>query len=257
MRLTAFARRSVLTAVVLSHPVLMAGPLESAIDARVTTQKEAAQSQERIDTLADQTRAMLQDYQHVTAQAEELRVFDDQLARQVQNQKTKLADFERQLETVRETQREIVPFMLRMLEVLEQVVALDAPFLLEERKARLAGLKTMMDDPEVELPEKYRRLMEAYQVETEYGRTLEAYSGALELNGKRRSVDFLRAGRVALVYATLDGGETGYWDQAGRRWQILPGEYGEPVIQALRVARKQAPPDLIRLPVAAAEGLTP
>jgi len=110
----------------------------------------------------------------------------------------------------------------------------------------------MMDNPEVGLPERFRRIMEAYQVETEYGRTIEAYSGKLGRDGKPRTVDFLRAGRVALVYATLDGGETGYWDRGTREWKALPREYGEPVKQALRVARKQSPPDLIRLPVAVA-----
>lgn len=233
-------------------PVSAAGPLDAAIDTRVTTQKEAADSQERIDAVADQTHAMLLDFQHVTAQADELKVFDDQLERQVQTQRKQLADFERQLATVRETQREIAPSLLGMLAALDEFVARDAPFLVEERKVRLTSLKAMMDNPEVGLPERFRRIMEAYQVETDYGRTIEAYSGKLERDGEPRIVDFLRAGRVALVYATLDGGETGYWDRGTREWKTLPREYGEPVKQALRVARKQSPPDLIRLPVAVA-----
>ncbi len=233
-------------------PVSAAGPLDAAIDTRVTTQKEAADSQERIDAVADQTHAMLLDFQHVTAQADELKVFDDQLERQVQTQRKQLVDFERQLATVRETQREIAPSLLGMLAALDEFVARDAPFLVEERKVRLTSLEAMMDNPEVGLPERFRRIMEAYQVETDYGRTIEAYSGKLERDGKPRIVDFLRAGRVALVYATLDGGETGYWDRGTREWKTLPREYGEPVKQALRVARKQSPPDLIRLPVAVA-----
>jgi len=253
--LTARASGAVLLAFAIRAEA--AGPLESAIDTRVTTQKEAADSQERIDAVADQTHAMLLDFQHVTAQADELKVFDDQLERQVHTQRKRLSDFERQLATVRETQREIVPSLLRMLAVLEEFVARDAPFLVDERKARLASLKAMMDNPEVALPERFRRIMEAYQVETDYGRTIEAYSGKLDHDGKRRTVDFLRAGRVALVYATLDGGETGYWDREGREWKKLPREYGEPVRQALRVARKQSPPDLLRLPVAVAVAVDP
>jgi hypothetical protein len=229
-----------------------AGALDAAIDTRVTTQKEAAGSQKRIDAVAEETQAMLLDFQHVTAQTDELKVVDDQLERQVQTQRKQLADFERQLATVRETQREIVPSLLRMLAVLDEFVARDAPFLVEERKARLASLRAMMDNPEVGLPERFRRIMEAYQVETDYGRTIEAYSGKLARDGPPRTVDFLRAGRVALVYATLDGGETGYWDRGTREWTTLPREYGEPVKQALRVARKQSPPDLIRLPISVA-----
>ncbi|MCA1853410.1 MAG: DUF3450 domain-containing protein [Beggiatoa sp.] len=248
--LTMFVLGSVLAAFGTASDA--AGPLDAAIDTRVTTQKEAADSQERIDAVAEVTQAMLLDFQHVTAQTDELKIFDDQLERQVETQRKRLADFEQQLATVRETQREIVPSLLRMLETLHEFVARDAPFLVEERKARLASLKAMVDNPEVGLPERYRRIMEAYQVETEYGRTIEAYSGKLAQGGKPRTVDFLRAGRVALVYATLDGAETGYWDRGTREWKTLPREYGEPVKQALRVARKQSPPDLIRLPIAVA-----
>ncbi len=248
--LTMLVLGSVLAA--FGTPAEAAGALDAAIDTRVTTQKEAADSQERIDAVAEETHAMLLDFQHVSTQADELKVFDDQLERQVQTQRKQLTDFERQLATVRETQREIVPSLLRMLAALEEFVARDAPFLVEERKARLANLKAMMDNPEVGLPERFRRIMEAYQVETDYGRTLEAYSGKLERDGKPRTVDFLRAGRVALVYATLDGVETGYWDRGTREWKTLPRAYGEPVKQALRVARKQSPPDLIRLPIAVA-----
>ncbi len=241
----------------LGAPAHAADPLGSAIDTRVGIQKEAADSQGRIDSMAEETHAMLLEYQQVTAQTDELKVFDDQLERQVQGQRTKLADFERQLATVRETQRGIVPFLVRMLSTLEEFVARDAPFLVEERKARLANLRAMMDDPEVGLPERFRRIMEAYQIETEYGRTIEAYSGKLERDGKSRTVDFLRAGRVALVYRTLDGSETGFWDRESRAWKTLSREYGEPLMQALRVARKQAPPDLLRLPVAVAVAAPP
>ena len=105
-----------------------------AIDTGVATQKEAADSQKRIDAVAEETDAMLLDFQHVSTQTDELKVCDDQLERQVEAQRKQLADFERQLATVRETQREIVPSLLRMLAALEEFVARDAPFLVEERK---------------------------------------------------------------------------------------------------------------------------
>ncbi len=250
MRLTLLPLGALL--VVLAAPAPAADALGSAIDTQVTTQKEAADSQERIDAVAAETHTMLLEFQHATAQTDALKAFDDPLERQIQTQRTKLADFERQLATVRETQREIMPFLSRMFAALEAFVTRDAPFLVEERRTRLAKLEAMMDDPAVGLPERFRRIMEAYQIETEYGRTIEAYSGKLEQDGKHRTVDFLRAGRVALVYATLDGSVTGYWDRASRGWKELPREYGEPVRHALRVARKQSPPDLLRLPIAAA-----
>ena len=71
-----------------------------------------------------------------------------------------------------------------------------------------------------------------------------------------RSVDFLRFGRIALLCQTQDGSETGIWDpKAGTKgdWVVLSNEYRNPVRQGLRIARKQVAPDMLHLPIAAAE----
>ncbi|MEQ8230206.1 MAG: DUF3450 domain-containing protein, partial [Gammaproteobacteria bacterium] len=128
----------------------------------------------------------------------------------------------------------------------------DVPFLPEERGERVARLREMMERSDVTSAEKFRRILEAYQIENEYGRTIEAYKGTLEIDGGTREVNFLRIGRIALLYQS-DGGElTGGWDQASRGWQALPPEvYKQAVSTGLKVARKQVAPDLLVLPVAA------
>jgi hypothetical protein len=101
--------------------------------------------------------------------------------------------------------------------------------------------------------EKYRRLVEAYQIENEYGRTIESYRAELQIgDGALRTVDFLRFGRVVLIYTTLDSSESGVWDADGNKWVELPGSYRAAVRQGLRIARQQSAPDLIVLPVQAA-----
>ena len=110
-----------------------------------------------------------------------------------------------------------------------------------------------MDRADVTNAEKYRRILEAFQIENEYGRTIEAYRGSLDRGGESLPVDFLRVGRVALVYQTLDASELGAWDQAAGQWQPLDRSYRGALRKGLRIARKQAAPDLLRLPVAAAE----
>lgn len=196
---------------------------------------------------------MLKEYRQIIAELDRRRAENDQLERLLQHQKNEVASLNRQSAHLAEVHREILPLMLRMLKVLEDFIALDTPFLLDERKTRLQHLKAMMDSPEVSFAEKYRRLLEAYQIETDYGRTIESYSGTLQNNGRNRTVDFLRAGRIALIYASLDGAETGYWDLSARAWRVLPGEYNESILQAMRIARKQAPPDMIKLPIPAPE----
>ncbi|MBW6453341.1 MAG: DUF3450 domain-containing protein, partial [Methyloprofundus sp.] len=159
---------------------------------------------------------------------------------------------EQQLQDIEITQREIVPLILNMQSSLEQFVQLDLPFLPEERQQRIANLKDMMARADVTNAEKFRRLIEAYQVENAYGNTIEAYRANIQLNGAISSVDFLRLGRIALYYQRLDGSETGFWNQAEKRWQPLANEYRNPIRQGLRIARKEAAPDLLTLPVAAA-----
>ncbi len=230
-----------------------ADPLNSAIKTRIQGQQESISSQRKIDTLADQTTTMLEEYRQLIQQTQSLRSYNDQLQRLVDNQEEQLQSFERQFISIRVTQRKIVPFMLRMIDVLEDFVKLDLPFLPDERIGRLAELHRLMDDPELGLPEKYRRINEAYQIEMDYGRTIEAYSGELVSQGERRTVDFLRLGRVALYYNTFDGQESGYWDSKTHSWKKLPSLFNKAVHRGLQIARKEIPPDLMTLPLPLAE----
>ena len=143
--------------------------------------------------------------------------------------------------------------MIRMIDALEEFVKLDVPFLLKERTERVAKLKTLMNRPNVTEAEKYRLITEAYQIENEYGRTIEAYRGQLATTDgtEGRDVEFLRIGRVALVYRTFDGEEIGAWDTNGRKWVELPAQYNASIRDGFRIARKQAAPDLFRIPVPA------
>ena len=139
--------------------------------------------------------------------------------------------------------------MLKMTETLEQLLAADVPFLKEERQDRVANLRTLIDRADVTAGEKYRRIMEAYLVEVEYGRTIEAYRGELVIENDARTVDFLRIGRVGLFYQTLDGNESGRWNNSRGAWELLDSGYRTSVRDGLRIARKQTPPELLTLPV--------
>jgi hypothetical protein len=139
--------------------------------------------------------------------------------------------------------------MARMISTLEEFVALDVPFLEAERSKRINDLNEMMSRADIAVSEKFRRVLEAYQVEVDYGRTIEAYSGLLELDGQQTDVDFLRIGRVSLVYQTRDGSQLGQWQQGEKQWQPLPQDYRLGINKALRIARKQLAPDLMLVPL--------
>ena len=128
------------------------------------------------------------------------------------------------------------------------------PFLIEESTARFDNLKNIMGRADVTISEKYRLILEAYQIELDYGQTLEAYEGRLGTGPDARTVEFVKLGRVSLMYQTLDGGETGYWDHQQQTW-VVDESYAEAVANALRVARREGAADLLTVPVPAPQGV--
>ncbi len=229
------------------------GPLKSAIDQKLKTVKEAQSSQKKVDTLADQTRDLLYEYRNTLHRTESLKIYNNQLVKLTNKQKESLVSIYRQLGDVGETQQNIVPLMLRMVDALDKFVSLDSPFLVEERKQRVAMLKELMDRPDVTLPDKYRRIMESYQIELEYGRSIETYSETIQINGNNQTVNVLRIGRLLLLYQTLNTKSSGIWDKEKKNWVPLSDEYNRSIAKGIKIADKQAPPDLFKLPVPAPE----
>jgi hypothetical protein len=189
-------------------------------------------------------------YAQAVADAESLERFIRQLEEQVRSQEQEIASIDEQLVRIETTRREVEPLMQRMVDTLAQFVALDLPFLVEERTARVQRLKEIMPRADMPIAEKYRMILDAYRAELEYGRTVEAYSGRLGTGPEARTVEFARLGRVSLMYRTIDGEETGYWDARQKTW-VVDNSYAEAVEEALRVARRQGPQELLTVPVPA------
>jgi hypothetical protein len=227
--------------------------LDDAVSESVTGNATAAEAQGRIDEISDDIDALATTYRTTLQQTRALRVYTEQMEVLISEQEAEMESLRGQIEQVTSVGREVLPLMQRMIDTLDAFVALDVPFLKEERVARVHGLRDMMKRADVTLSEKYRRLLEAYQIESEYGRTIEAYRGELTQGETSRSVDFLRFGRIALLFQTLDGGESGMWDQEAKVWQPLGGSYRIAIRDGLRMARKQSAPDLVRVPVRLAE----
>lgn len=227
--------------------------LEPVVKEAAKINSSAAASQQKIDQMTDKIDSKLQQFQTIQKEIDGLKVYNDQMRKQMSNLDQEVADLNAAINNVSVIERQITPLMIRMIEGLKQFVALDVPFLAEERQKRLAELESLMDRSDIASSEKFRRVMEAYQIEMDYGRTLEAYSGLHEVSGQQRDVDFLRVGRTALIFATRDGSELGIWHKQSRQWQPLPDSYRAEVSKGLRMAKKQLAPDLLSLPVALTE----
>lgn len=222
--------------------------LNTALSEQKASVQESARSQARVAQLADQTTELLGEYRVTSQRLDRIKIYNQNLQRLIADQEAEKADIQRQLTSFSEVQQDIVPLMFEMIEDLEKFVELDMPFQLKERRDRVALLRDLMDESEVTVSEKYRQIMNAYQIEADFGRTTEAYDGLL---GDRK-VDFLRVGRVLLAYQTPDRAETGFWNKETREWQVA-NDFRNDVTEGLRIARKQAAPNLLRLPVPAPE----
>ena len=224
--------------------------LKPVVDEEAKINESAAKSQEKINGITDQIDSKLQQFKTLMKEIEGLEVYNTQLRKQINNQEQEMADLNAAIDEVSVVERQITPLMMRMIDGLEQFVALDVPFLPEERANRVADLRAMMDRADVAASEKFRRVMEAYQVEMDYGRTMEAYSGIHSINGQERDVEFLRLGRTALIYQTRDASMQGVWNKQTRQWEELDSSYRTQITKGLRMAKKQLAPDLLMLPVA-------
>ena len=214
----------------------------------------AKASQAKIDRLADETASLLSDYKTVMKQVDGLKVYNARLERQIANQEKRIRDIDASIAEASVIQRQIPPLVTRMLDGLGQFIDLDMPFDLDTRLGNIEAVRANMDRSDVTSAEAFRQVLELYSIELQYGRGIEAYTDTIELGGAEREVDILRIGRVALVYQSTDGAETGAWNKDSQSWEELSaGDYAAAVRKGVRIAKKQATIELLNMPVSAPE----
>ena len=203
-------------------------------------------SQQRINKLDEKTQDLLQDYRATNAEVDQLQLYNKQMREIVGNQKTELEKIDQQIKEIEFTERGILPLMNHMLSSLQQFIALDLPFLQKERQTRLVNLQTLLARADVTVSEKYRRILEAYQIEIDYGRTLEAYR---EQDADQLVFDYLRIGRTALYRIGINGEKAWSWNRNNGDWQAVESSMMRDLRKALDVARQTAAPELLTLPM--------
>jgi hypothetical protein len=235
---------------------VQATTLESILDVGESKNQAAKKSQIKIDRLSDETRDLLGDYKTVVKQVDGLKVYNARLQRQIENQTKRVLEIDNSISQVTVIQRQMTPLVIRMIDGLEQFVELDVPFNKEERIRRIGFLRANLDRADVSVAEKFRGVLEAYNIELQYGRGMDTYRGNIDLGGSQREVDFLRIGRVALVYQTIDGDISGVYDKTTRAWVDLPpGDYDGAIRKGIRIAKKQATIELLNMPIPAPEAI--
>ena len=228
--------------------ILPAQVLSQILETQTERTLKAQESQVRVDKVVTQTRSMEDHYRANLKEIDGLRIYNKLLELQVENQERVKVDLEQSIANVAIVNRQIVPVMTRMIDSLEQFISLDVPFLNQERTDRVEALKELMSRQDVTVAEKFRKVTEAYQIENDYGRTIETYKDTLDLDGAILELDFLRIGRIALLYQSVNGKISGVWNQDTQSWDDASSQRNQ-IKLGLNIAKKQVPPDLVILPV--------
>lgn len=226
----------------------------SALNESEATAREAKASQTRIEQLDDQTTALINDYRANLKQLEAATRYNASLNRNIQAQQRQLERLRLDIDNVAGLQRGMQPLMEDMLKTLGDLVAADLPFRLEGpdgRLARVERLNKVMNDPDLSAAQRYRLIVEAYQIENEFGRIIGSYEGSIDDGGTLRTGEFLHVGRIALMFKTADDSVLKIWDKDQKAWVNLNKSYLPDVRLGLRMAKEQTAPALLPVPVKA------
>ena len=233
----------------VSTSILSASEMELVLEVGRENSSQSAVSQEKIDSTEKQTDKIVNEYKVVAKQVEGLKLYNEQKRIQIQAQLDLMDKYDEQLVQVVIMQRQIPPLAQRMLDGLEKYVNLDTPFHIKERTDRLKLVRDSLSNPKVTASEQVRQILEAFNIEAEYGRKLDAYEETIVIDGTEIVVNILRVGRLGMFYQTKDGRDTGYWDPDTQTWEEISGSYRTQIRDGIRMAKKEAPIDMLMLPV--------
>jgi flagellar biosynthesis chaperone FliJ len=214
--------------------------------------KDAQKSQARVDKIVDSSQARLVEYRSLLKQVDGLKIYNKQLSTQIASQLKLIDKFEDSTAQVAIIERQMLPLIIKMVERLSQFVDLDLPFHEQERAERILFLQDNIGRADVDISEKFRQVLEVYQIENEYGRKIDSYSKIINIDGTDREVDVLRIGRVALVAQTKDTKTSAAYDKATNKWVALDNSmYRNSIKNGIKMSKKQATISMLKLPIPA------
>ncbi|KQA97703.1 DUF3450 domain-containing protein [Vibrio metoecus] len=227
-----------------------AASLDQAQAIQNSTNQASAQSQQKIDQSAEKTLVLRAEIEQLNEEVKNLQTYRNHLQSLVANQEQEMSSLEQQTEEIKRTRQGIVPLMYDMIDGLEEWVAQDKPIRLAARQERIEKLKELMPRADVSDAEKYRRILEAYQIELDYGNKLGTYQAPITLpSAQQVEVEVLYLGRLVLLARSLDGEQFWNWDAKQQSWQALPDAKKNDLNTAYQLAQQQIAPTLLNLPV--------
>ena len=242
------ARGVIAAALIAGLAIPAQAQLRQALDVGEQATRRAEQVQNQINQLDDERTDMVREYRTLLQRRDAADLYAKQQELVVASQREEIASLTEQLCSIDDITAQTVPMLLSMVEDLKTFVAADLPFKKVERSARMEALDGIMSQPDVTPAEQYRLIMEAYQAEMEYGRTISTWQEEIDIDGNPTTVDMFLYGRVALVYLTPNGKAASYNRSTGS-WEALPGKYVSDIQKAIRVAQAKAQQTVLFAPI--------
>lgn len=229
----------------ISQIVLFANTIDKSINVLEKTNTKLKSYQKSIDKNESIRENLLNEYKYTNANVKSTTIYNNQLKNIIKSQEEEIASLDQQIIDIEETQKNIFPLMINMIKSLKTLISQDTPFLLEERLQRVEKLESMLNRADIQTHEKYRIILEAFKIEYDYAKTIESYQDKID----EKTYNFLRLGRTALYYQSLDLKEYGYFNKESNTWENIEELASKSNIRkAIKIAKKQQNVTLLNLP---------
>ena len=216
--------------------------VDDTIAYQVSASNLSVDAQKKVESLDEEAKKLYYEYKDTLAEYKGLKTYDDQLEDEIEN-------IIKQIDSLDATNKDILPFLKRMIDALRAYIDLDIPFLLNERTSRVDNLDDILLRSNVTTAEKFRKVFEAYQIEHNFGNTIETYDDIMKVDNNEVAVSFFRLGRLGYFYKTPDGSKSGYWNKEINSWVHMGSKLSDEIDAAIKIAKRQSPPNFINLPL--------
>ena len=243
------ARGAILAATVVGFtaPAVAQG-LDRAIATGEQATRRAEQVQQQINQLDDERSDMVGEFRTLLQRKTAAELYARQQEAAVESQEREIASLTDQLSRVDEITSQTVPILETLIDDLDAFIDADLPFRLEERKDRIARLRSYLSDPAVSVTERYRQIMDAYTAEMEVGRKTDTWKETISVDDKDVTVDMVLFGRVALVYMDPTGRYAKRYDRETSSWVDLENRYKAEIEKAIRIIQGKRTQDVMYVP---------
>ena len=194
----------------------------------------------------------------------------------VSQQDVEISSLNSQIDGLDDWKAEITPMLGKMTTGIAGQINSDYPFEMERRLPRLQSLENTLNDPATAIGDKYRKALNVYKLEVNYGQSMEAKKGNHPLNPTIRVGDdrwvkdedgeitinkktnlreeifdgsYLRYGRLAYVYLQADSSQALRYDLDAKEWTDLPKKHIADIRRAVKIASGEAAPNVVKVPL--------